>query len=139
MIPGRQRVQSSFQLPLSGSRQLRQARPKDLSNFQLPLSGSQRRHLGLSMGRLLSTPSLGITGFKSPAEPERFGCKLSTPSLGITSLADYEKVDFAKIVDPFNSLSRDHSRKIRPETTRRGFGFQLPLSGSHIPASLSRS
>ena len=103
----------------------------DTYNFQLPLSGSQRPDIYdfvSSSAIILSTPSLGITGF---AGDSGLGLDyLSTPSLGITyqspfctpppqsssfqlplsgSLGCASPQKVFKITEPaFNSLSRDH-------------------------------
>ena len=53
--------------------------------------------------------------------------KLSTPSLGITRRCQGQS---GRRRDPFNSLSRDHMRHVKPKCVRNGRGFQLPLSGS---------
>jgi len=81
---------------------------KTVFAFQLPLSRSQALWSVscLSDRRILSTPSLGITGLKR----RWFLLKL--------------------LIVTFNSLSRDHYHLVE-EKYLAEYIFQLPLSGSH--------
>ena len=77
----------------------------------------------------LSTPSLGITSMPIPGGGPRCAMSLSTPSLGIT------KLTFNRVVNEmsqlaFNSLSRDHLKRLRAIATLQLSYFQLPLPGS---------
>ena len=150
------RTVRSFQLPLSGSRKTKNARPprKSTPNFQLPLSGSLATYSPIDMRPLLSTPSLGITGeesrprwprswepaFNSLSRDHRESSRrdrrcgrfpLSTPSLGITAFGrSLRGALTTRRIGTFNSLSRDHRHLLDHQSIGLVTDFQLPLSGS---------
>ena len=132
-------------------------------NFQLPLSGSRASSSSMtwtSRGQeKLSTPSLGITGALSACPKYSETVFLSTPSLGITLLprrtARRPRADFQLPLSgsrwkigsyselrgnvSFNSLSRDHGLRERPQEGLEVRIFQLPLSGSRARTASTTS
>jgi hypothetical protein len=102
---------SAFQLPLSGSPTVESfifATPQGTFNSLSRDHRRARRADPLRVGRILSTPSLGITYVLAapPVSPYKI---LSTPSLGITQSMN-ASLAFAlgAVAVTFNSLSRDH-------------------------------
>jgi len=83
-----------------------------------------------SGGALLSTPSLGITAFRTSGSGEDCSRQnaFQLPLSGsLQQLANEEHA-----LTTFNSLSRDHVVIGNPPTAdAASVGFQLPLSGSH--------
>ncbi len=131
-----------------------------MNNFQLPLSGSLEpftfAHGTLEVpafnslsrdhwwpapgkkwrpGKVLSTPSLGITRGEFRCGWMCSQIPLSTPSLGITRID--EMGIQSSLSSSFNSLSRDHGEKDIIDWVKYR-SFQLPLSGSRsVPVRTS--
>ena len=120
---------SHFQLPLSGSRSLRD-QVSQRACLGLPFNSLSRDHARDTRELFdhldhFQLPLSGSHHIRHPAPTSAGRPPLSTPSLGIT-LRNFPQTFFAP--HTFNSLSRDHRARFRDFPALRGFLPRRPFA-----------